>query len=114
MQRIPNPNEVFPNQYRTSCFLRNVVKAPNVSVGDYTYYDDSDAPERFEKRNILFNYPEFGDRLVIGKFCQLAAGTTFIMGPANHRLSSVTTYPFHVFGGAWQAAARSSRRTLWW
>ncbi|MCI8525318.1 MAG: CatB-related O-acetyltransferase [Oscillospiraceae bacterium] len=105
MQRIPNPNEVFPNQYRTSCFLRNVVKAPNVSVGDYTYYDDSDAPERFEKRNILFNYPEFGDRLVIGKFCQLAAGTTFIMGPANHRLSSVTTYPFHVFGGAWQAAA---------
>lgn len=23
------------------------------------------------------------------------------MGPANHRVSSVTTYPFHVFGGAW-------------
>ena len=24
------------------------------------------------------------------------------MGPANHRISSVTTYPFHVFGGAWE------------
>ena len=23
------------------------------------------------------------------------------MGPANHRLSSVTAYPFNVFGGAW-------------
>lgn len=23
------------------------------------------------------------------------------MGPANHRISSVTTYPFNVFGGAW-------------
>ncbi len=23
------------------------------------------------------------------------------MGPTNHRISSVTTYPFNVFGGAW-------------
>lgn len=51
---------------------------------------------------MLFNYPEFGDRLVIGKFCALASGVKFIMGPANHRLSSVTTYPFNVFGGVWQ------------
>ena len=52
-----------------------------------------------ERRNALFNWPEFGDRLIIGKFCSLAAGVQFIMGPANHRISSVTTYPFHVFGG---------------
>ena len=51
---------------------------------------------------MLFNYPEFGDHLIIGKFCAIASGTKFIMGPANHRISSVTTYPFHVFGGAWQ------------
>lgn len=49
----------------------------------------------------MFNWPEFGDRLVMGKFCAIASGTQFIMGPANHRLSSVTTYPFHVFGGVW-------------
>ena len=24
------------------------------------------------------------------------------MGAANHRISSVTTYPFHVFGGLWE------------
>lgn len=24
------------------------------------------------------------------------------MGPANHRISSVTSYPFSVFGGAWE------------
>lgn len=98
---IPDPNEVFPNEYKTSCFIKNVVKAPNVQIGDYTYYDDVNHPEEFEKNNILFNYPEFGDKLIIGKFCALASGTTFIMGPANHRLSSVTTYPFHVFGGLW-------------
>ncbi len=98
---LPDPNAIFPNAYKTSCFIKNVITAPNISVGDYTYYDDDEAPAEFEKNNVLFNYPEFGDRLVIGKFCAIASGTKFIMGPANHRLSSVTTYPFHVFGGRW-------------
>lgn len=101
MNNIPDPNAVFPNEYKTSCFIKNVIKAPNIFVGDYTYYDDAKAPTEFEKNNVLFNYPEFGDHLVIGKFCAIASGTKFIMGPANHRTSSVTTYPFHVFGGAW-------------
>ncbi len=98
---IPNPNEVFPNEYKTSCFIKNVVTAPNIAVGDYTYYDDTVDPTGFERNNVLFNYPEFGDHFVIGKFCQIASGTKFIMGPANHRISSATTYPFNVFGGAW-------------
>ena len=102
MKSIPNPDEIFPNKYKTSCFIKNVIKAPNIIVGDYTYYDDNNDPANFEKDNILFNYPEFGDRLIIGKFCAIASGTTFIMGPANHRISSVTTYPFNVFGGAWE------------
>ena len=81
--------------------MKHVVQAPNISIGDYTYYDDRDNPTGFEQNNILFNYPEFGDRLIIGKFCQIASGAKFIMGPANHRISSVTTYPFSVFGGRW-------------
>lgn len=104
---IPDPNVVFPNAYKTSCFLKNVVQAPNVTIGDYTYYDDPQDPTGFEKNNILFNYPEFGDKLTIGKFCCLASGATFIMGAANHRLCSVTTYPFAVFGGAWEENAPS-------
>ena len=101
MMNIPDPNAVFPNEYKTSCFIKNVVTAPNITGGDYTYYDDAVDPTGFERNNVLFNYPEFGDHLVIGKFCQIASGTKFIMGPANHRISSATTYPFNVFGGAW-------------
>ena len=101
MSKIPDPNRVFPNEYKTSCFIKNVITAPNITVGDYTYYDDAADPAGFEQNNVLFNYPEFGDSLVIGKFCQIASGTKFIMGSANHRLCSVTTYPFNVFGGAW-------------
>lgn len=102
MSKIPDPNEIFPNEYKTSCFIKNVITAPNIIVGDYTYYDDALAPTEFEKNNVLFNYPEFGDKLIIGKFCSIASGTKFIMGSANHRLGSVTTYPFNVFGGSWQ------------
>lgn len=102
MSFIPNPNTVFPNEYHTSCFLKNVISAPNILVGDYTYYDDPVDPTAFERNNVLFNYPELGDRLIIGKFCSIASGVQFIMGSANHRLSSVTTYPFNVFGGLWE------------
>lgn len=101
MNKIPSPRAVFPNEYKTSCFIKNVITAPNIQVGDYTYYDDAADPTGFEKNNVLFNYPEFGESLIIGKFCQIASGAKFIMGPANHRLCSVTTYPFHVFGGTW-------------
>ncbi len=101
MPNIPSPDVIFPNEYHTSCFIKNVVTAPNISIGDYTYYDDAVDPTGFEKNNVLFNYPEFGDHLIIGKFCMIAQGTKFIMGPANHRITSVTAYPFNVFGGAW-------------
>ena len=101
MNNIPNPNTVFPNEYKTSCFLKNVITAPNIFVGDYTYYDDPVDPTAFERNNVLFNWPEFGDSLYIGKFCSIASGVQFIMGSANHRISSISTYPFNVFGGAW-------------
>ena len=101
MMNIPDPNAVLPNEYKTSCFIKNVVTAPNITAGDYAYYDDAVDPMGFERNNVLFNYAEFGDHLVNGKFGQLASGTKFIMGLANHRLSSATTYPFNVFGGTW-------------
>lgn len=104
MKQIPNPDSVYPTQYKTSVFLKNVITAPNISVGDYTYYDDADDPTAFEQKNVLFNYPQFGDKLIIGKFCAIASGTQFIMGSANHRISSISTYPFNVFGGEWEKA----------
>ena len=37
MSNIPNPDVIFPNEFKTSCFLKNVITAPNITVGDYTY-----------------------------------------------------------------------------
>ena len=33
MMKIPDPNVVFPNKYKTSCFLKNVVAAPEYFCG---------------------------------------------------------------------------------
>ena len=83
------------------CFVKNTVKNPAIVVGDYTYYDDPQDSEGFE-RNVLYHYPFLGDRLVIGKFCAIARGVKFIMNGANHKLSGVSTYPFQIFGNGWE------------
>lgn len=83
------------------CFIQNTVSNPNVLIGDYTYYDDPEDSEDFE-RNVLYHFPFIGDRLIIGKFCALATGITFIMNGANHKLSGFSSYPFQIFGNGWE------------
>ncbi len=100
----PNPNEAFPNPNIPSlCFIKNVVKNPRIIIGDYTYYDDVDGADQFEKHVTHF-YDFIGDRLIIGKFCAIAKGVEFVMNGANHRMDGVTTYPFYVIGGDWGSA----------
>lgn len=103
----PNPNNPFPlnNQPRV-CYLKNIIKNPYILVGDYTYYDDPDFPENFEK-NVLYHFDFIGDKLIIGKFCAIATGVKFIMNGANHQLNSFTTYPFGIFGNGWEAGMAS-------
>lgn len=98
----PNPNNPYPLAgFPQVCYLKNVVQNPQIEVGDYSYYDDPDGAENFE-RNVLYLFPFIGDKLVIGKFCALARGVKFIMNGANHPLSGLSTYPFWIFGGGWE------------
>jgi len=83
------------------CFIKNTVKSPNIEIGDYTYYDDPEDSENFE-RNVLYHYDFIGDRLIIGKFCAIARGVKFIMNGANHKLGGISTYPFQIFGNGWE------------
>ncbi len=83
------------------CFIKNTVTNPNIVIGDYTYYDDPDDSENFE-RNVLYHFPFIGDRLIIGKFCAIARGVKFIMNGANHKTSGFSTYPFQIFGNGWE------------
>lgn len=79
-------------------FLKNFIKNPNIIVGNYTYYDDPDGLDGFENKNVLYHFDFIGDKLTIGKFCQIATGVKFIMNGANHGQQGFTTYPFKIFG----------------
>lgn len=98
----PKPTTTHPMEgFPQVCFIRNTVKNPNIIVGDYSYYDDPEDSENFE-RNVLYHYPFIGDKLIIGKFCAIARGAKFIMNGANHKLSGISTYPFQIFGNGWE------------
>ncbi|MEL4456458.1 CatB-related O-acetyltransferase [Lutimonas vermicola] len=100
----PNKDTKFPlDNYDRLCFLKNVVKNPNIIVGDYTYYDDFDNVENFEK-NVKYHFDFIGDKLIIGKFCMIASDVKFIMNGANHLTNAITSYPFAIFGKGWGKA----------
>lgn len=98
----PNPNDIYPNEaIKSVCFIKNIITKPNIVVGDYSYYDDVNGAEKFEE-HVTHHYEFIGDKLIIGKFCAIAKGIEFIMNGANHRMNSVTTYPFNIMGGGWE------------
>lgn len=80
-------------------FLKAVVDHPQITVGDFTYASDFDPPEPHgwaaRLAPYLFDFSQ--DRLVIGKFCQIAHGTRFLGASANHETRGLSTFPFSVF-----------------
>ncbi|ALQ08099.1 chloramphenicol acetyltransferase [Pseudoalteromonas sp. Bsw20308] len=104
----PNPNNPSPMEgFPQVGFLKNYITSTNIEVGDYTYYDDPDGPENFEK-NVLYHFDFINDKLLIGKFCAIAKDVTFIMNGANHQTSGFSTYPFFIFGNGWGKFAPKS------
>jgi len=97
----PNPNTLYPIEGVTrTVYLKNIITNPQIIVGDYTYYDDPEDVYNFEK-NVLYLFDFMGDKLIIGKFCQIATGVRFIMNGSNHAMNGFSTYPFKVSGQIW-------------
>lgn len=104
MQTIPDPTQIFPLSGTDSVtYVKPTLKNPNIIVGEFTYFGDQD----FERR-VTHHYGFNGDRLIIGKFCQIAAGVNFVMNGANHQMNAVSTYPFYIFGSWDQTSPTAS------
>jgi virginiamycin A acetyltransferase len=102
-KNYPNPSTLYPIEGVTrTVYLKNIITNPQIIVGDYTYYDDPEDVYNFE-RNVLYLFEFMGDKLIIGKFCQIATGVRFIMNGSNHAMNGFSTYPFKVFGGQWSS-----------
>ena len=98
--KTPDPNAVHPiSGYEKEIYVKPTLTDPNIVVGDFTYIADSD----FES-HVTHHYPWIGDKLIIGKFCQIAAGVEFIMNGANHQTNAISTFPFYTLEG-WNMTA---------
>lgn len=95
----PDPDVLHPVAgYDKEIYVRPAIKNKNIIVGDFTYIADSE----FES-HVTHHYEWNGDKLVIGKFCQIAAGVEFVMNGANHQMNAATTFPFYTLEG-WDMA----------
>ena len=101
--KIPNPDAIHPiSGYDKEIYVKPTITNPNIIVGDFTYIADSE----FESHVTNF-YPWSRDKLITGKFCQIAAGVEFVMNDANHQMNAVTTFPFYTLDG-WDMEAPSA------
>jgi virginiamycin A acetyltransferase len=104
-RNYPSPSTLYPIEgVKRTIYLKNIITSPQIIVGDYTYYDDPEDVYSFEK-NVLYLFEFMRDKLIIGKFCQIATGVRFIMNGSNHAMNGFSTYPFKVFGGEWEQAS---------
>ena len=93
--KFPNPNTIHPIAgYDREIYVKPTIQNPNILVGEFTYIADSD----FES-HVTHHYDFIGDKLIIGKFCQIAAGVEFVMNGANHQMNAVSTFPFYTLEG---------------
>ncbi len=99
------PNTRFPvpmpdgSRHPGTVFLKAVIDHPRWVIGDYSYASTFDPPEDWAERLAPHLYPFSPERLIIGRFCQIAHEAVFITASANHRYDGFSSFPFAVFGG---------------
>ncbi|AZQ65894.1 CatB-related O-acetyltransferase [Silicimonas algicola] len=102
---FPSPDTRHPlrlpdgSAHPGAVFLKAVVDHPRIEVGDYTYAFENDPPDDWIARKAPYIFPFSAEKLVIGKFCQIASGARFITASANHRYDGISSFPFAIFGG---------------
>lgn len=93
----PDWRKIYPLKSRdesVTYIKPTLIGIKNIQVGEYTYYDGQNFTSR-----VTHHYDFLGDKLIIGKFCQIGHNVEFIMNGANHQMNNVSTYPFYIFKG---------------
>lgn len=101
-------SSIFPD-WLSSQRLADHVTHPNIQVGEYSYYSGFYHHNSFEDQCVRYLLGDkvtadvweagiYGevDKLIIGKFCSIASGATFMLaGNQGHRLDWISTFPFN-------------------
>jgi virginiamycin A acetyltransferase len=98
-----DPSQPYPitladgTPYRETVQLGAVIYHPRMEIGDFSYFTHSGKADETAAILAPYLYAFSQERLVIGRFVQIAREAIFITSSANHAMSGVTTYPFRVF-----------------
>jgi len=98
-----DPRQAYPitladgTPYRETVQLAAVIDHPRMEIGDFSYFTHSGKVDETAAILAPYLYPFSQERLVIGRFVQIAPEAIIITSSANHAMSGVTTYPFRVF-----------------
>ena len=86
--------------HQGTVYLKPAIDHPNWEIGAFSYASDFDPPEDWASRLAPYLYPGAPDRLVIGRYCQIAHGVRFVTASANHARDGISAFPFPVFDPA--------------
>jgi virginiamycin A acetyltransferase len=105
LRPFPRPDTAHPIRlpdgiaHPGSVYLRAVIDHPRIEVGEYSYASAHHPPADWAAHLAPYLYPFSPEKLVIGRFCQIADGVLIVTASANHRQDGISTYPFAIFGG---------------
>ena len=77
--------------------LKPVIDHPRIAVGEFSYYHHFEELPDYAAFLAPYLFPLSPEKLVIGKFVQIAHGVRFITSSANHDMRGLSTYPFTNF-----------------
>ena len=89
---MPNGNEI-----QTVVHLNQVVDHPRIEIGDFSYFGHFEVLDNYAAFLAPYLFPLSPEKLIMGKFCQIAHGVRFITSSANHNMSGFSTFPFNNF-----------------
>ena len=100
---LPDPLRRYPitlpdgSDHKGTVFLSEAIDHPRFQAGEYSYASDFEPSDDWAQRLAPYLFPFSQEKLVLGKFCQIAHGVRFITSSANHSMDGLTCFPFPVF-----------------
>ena len=98
-----DPAKMYPmvmpdgTEVKTVVHLNQVIDHPRMEIGDFSYFGHLEPLDDYAAFLAPYLFPLSPEKLVIGKFCQIAHGVRIITSSANHDMSGFSTYPFNNF-----------------
>lgn len=98
-----DPQKKYPmvmpdgTEIKTVVHLNQVVDHPRIEIGDFSYFGHFEVLPDYASYLAPYLFPLSPEKLIIGKFCQIAHGVRIITSSANHNMNGFSTFPFNNF-----------------